>query len=59
MIDNSDIPLPADELKSRVLVFAITDEASHEYEEITKGYVELSTDEDDKNQTFHYLEVKD
>lgn len=59
MIDNSDIPLPADELKSRVLVFAITDETTHEYEEITKGYVELSTDEDDKNNTFHYLEVKD
>ena len=38
-----------------MLVFAITDEATHEYEEITKGYVELSTDEDGKNHTFHYL----
>lgn len=55
MKDNSDIPLPADELKSRVLVFAIIDETTHEYEEITKGYVEISTDEDDKNNTFHYL----
>jgi hypothetical protein len=55
MKDNSDIPLPSDELRSRVLVFAITDEITHEYEEITKGYVELITDEDEKNITFHYL----